>query len=66
MSWVVTVIVVSLVLSFIAAALSTLRLPSAERPKTHKFDRLGRYLGAWENPDYHQQPGEKPEESPDV
>ena len=27
---------------------------------------LGRYLGAWENPDYHEQPGEKPEESPDV
>jgi hypothetical protein len=64
-SWIATLIVIALVVSFVAALVSLRRVPLAQRPKTPIFDRLGREIGETENPDYHANPGEESRDGPD-
>lgn len=65
LAWSITVLVVVLLLAFAAYAVSLRAIPLAGRPRTRTFDRLGRYLGDTENPDYHENPGEDRDEEPD-
>jgi hypothetical protein len=64
-SWIATAIVIILTAGFVVALMSLRRAPLARRPKTPIFDRLGRQIGMTENPDYHANPGEDPDQSPD-
>ena len=58
LSWLVSVIVVLLVTTFLVYLVSLRELSTRERPRTPKYDRLGRLVGWATNPDYHQNPGE--------
>jgi hypothetical protein len=60
MTWLVTLLVVALLLTFAAALIGINRLPTGLRPRTPQYDRLGRMVGVSENPDYHANPGEEP------
>lgn len=55
-SWTVTVLIVSAVLSFVVSLVSIARLPD-ERPKVRTFDGTGRQIGAYENPSEQIAPG---------
>jgi hypothetical protein len=63
---VITVFVLVLIAAFALALVSMARLPLGERPVTRTYDRLGRYIGRTENPDFHVNPGEDPSQDPDV
>jgi hypothetical protein len=58
-SWIATVLVVALLITFAAALRSLRLLPTDGRPRTPTYDRFGAQLGLAENPDYHESPGEE-------
>ena len=60
LSWVITVLVALWLTAFVLALLSLRAIPLGERPRTRTYDRYGEFLGMWENPDFHEQPGEEP------
>ena len=62
LGWCITALVIVLVLTFLGAVVSLHRLPTNERPKTATYDRFGEFIGMKENPDYHENPGEKRED----
>jgi hypothetical protein len=64
-AWLITALVLALLVAFVAALISLRRLPVGRRPLTRTYDRLGRFIGVTENPDYHENPGEDPGEDPD-
>ncbi len=51
LSWVITVLVVALLATFLASLGSLKGIPVGSRPKTRTFDRLGRVIDVEENPD---------------
>jgi hypothetical protein len=65
-SWVVTLLVAIVIGAFAWYLVSLRHLPTTERPRTRTFDRLGRFIGERENPDYHENPGEDSLEDPDI
>lgn len=66
LSWLITILVAALLLTFAGALLSLRRLPLGRRPTTNIYDRLGRPIGRTENPDYHENPGENAAAGPDT
>jgi hypothetical protein len=56
--WVITLLVVSLLAAFVFYLVGLGALPVDRRPLTRTYDRLGRYIGVTEKPDYHENPGE--------
>lgn len=64
-SWAITALVVTLLLTYASALISLHALPMGERPRTRAFDRFGNFIAETENPDYHENPGEDSLEEPD-
>lgn len=50
-TWVATVVVVVLVVAFVWHLISLRHLPTAQRPRTNLYDRQGRVVGQFENPE---------------
>jgi hypothetical protein len=65
-SWIVTLLVAVLVVTFAVALLSMRRVPLGARPRTRSYDRMGRFIGWSENPDFHENPGEDSAEEADI
>ena len=65
LSWLISGLVALLLVSFGLYLLGLRALPTAERPRTRTYDRLGRLAGTAENPDYRENPGELAEMGPD-
>jgi hypothetical protein len=61
-SWLITLLVVSIVTTFVIYLVGLRGLPLADRPRTPTFNRFGQFLDYEENPDYRENPGE--EEAP--
>lgn len=57
-SWLITVLVAALLVTFVVHILRLSRLPTAQRPRTRTYDRFGAVVGVKEKPDYHVNPGE--------
>lgn len=57
-AWIITALVLLILVTFVRDVISLRTLPTEERPKTVTYDRLGRFIGRRENPDYHENPGE--------
>lgn len=57
-SWIITALTIAILVSFAFEVVSLHSLSTTERPKTATYDRLGRFIGELENPDYHENPGE--------
>lgn len=64
--WVVTALVALVLGTFVWYLVSLRRLPTAGRPRTRTFDRLGHFIAERENPDYHENPGEDSLADPDI
>ena len=65
-SWLITAVVVVVLAAFVLYVAGLRTLPTDRRPRTRTFDRLGRFIGLIENPDYHENPGEDAPSGPDV
>lgn len=64
--WLITALVMTLLVTFVAYLVSLRSLPTTDRPHTGTFDRYGDFIEERENPDYHENPGEDPKEDPDI
>jgi hypothetical protein len=62
LAWIITALVLIILAAFVLDVISLRSLPTEERPATATYDRLGRFIGRRENPDYHENPGETEEE----
>lgn len=51
--WIITVLVVALVASYIWQLVTLMRQPAEGRPRTAVYDRYGELIDTVENPDYH-------------
>ncbi|HEX5572376.1 MAG TPA: hypothetical protein VFX31_13365 [Ktedonobacterales bacterium] len=60
--WLITILVVALVVVYLWYMVSLRRQPDRRRPRTEVYDRLGRPIAMQQNPDYHVNPHDKPEE----
>ena len=66
LSWTISAVVVLVLAGFVLYLFGLHLLPTAERPLTPTYDRFGQLIEMAENPDYRQNPGEDPRDSPDV
>ncbi|MHB8618315.1 MAG: hypothetical protein ACYDAG_01885, partial [Chloroflexota bacterium] len=64
-SWAITALVVALALAFVLYLVGLRSLPTAYRPRTPTYNRLGDFIGARENPDYRENPEADPAAEPE-
>jgi hypothetical protein len=62
--WLITLLVVALLATFIGYLISLRALPTDGRPRTRTYNRYGEFIAERENPDYHENPGEDAAEDP--
>jgi hypothetical protein len=62
--WLITLLVVALLATFIGYLISLRALPTDGRPRKRTYNRYGEFIAERENPDYHENPGEDAAEDP--
>lgn len=59
-SWAIFAVVAATLVAFVVYLVGLRALPTEHRPKTPTYNRLGQLIGETENPDFHVNPGERP------
>jgi hypothetical protein len=65
-SFVITLLVVTLIVSFVLYIVAVFRLPSDRRPRPPVYNRFGERIGWAENPDYRVNPGQEEHGGPKI